>query len=83
MSLLESQALPFLKEFHPELVIVCAGFDALMDDPLADINLVPLDYRMISEKISAEFGPVVFGMEGGYDLATLPLALKATIMAQM
>jgi len=35
----ESQALPFLKEHNPDLVIVCAGYDTLADDELAQVRL--------------------------------------------
>ena len=80
LPLFENKLIPFLKEFDPELVIVCAGFDAMAGDPLANMNLEPTDYRLISQKIKDSFGPVLFGLEGGYDLERLPLGLKESIL---
>lgn len=81
LSLFEEKAVPFIKEFEPELVIVSAGYDALGLDPLANINLMPTDFGRITSKIRETFGACVFGLEGGYSLEGLPQALKSTILA--
>ena len=39
MELLSEKAIPFIKEFAPELIIVCAGYDALAVDPLANVRV--------------------------------------------
>jgi acetoin utilization deacetylase AcuC-like enzyme len=80
LKLLEEKSLPFIKEFEPDLVIVSAGYDALGGDPLANINLKPVDYGQITRLIKENFGAVVFGLEGGYSLEGLPHALKSTIL---
>ena len=80
LKLFEENALPFIKQFEPELVIVAAGYDALGGDPLANVNLKPVDYGRITRLIKDNFGAVVFGLEGGYGLDKLPLALKSTIL---
>jgi acetoin utilization deacetylase AcuC-like enzyme len=36
-SIFRKEAIPFIKEFQPELVIVSAGYDALQSDPLAQV----------------------------------------------
>lgn len=36
--MLEERAIPFLKSFGPDLLIVSAGYDALADDPLAQVT---------------------------------------------
>ena len=71
--------MPFLKEFDPDLVIVSAGYDALASDELANVQLVPDDYRWISEILIKNFGATVFGLEGGYNLRDLPLAVEQTL----
>lgn len=81
---LSSEALPFLlshPEGGPELVIVCAGYDGLASDELASGGLKTDDYRRISERIRGAFPgvPTVFGLEGGYNLRDLPLALEASL----
>ena len=40
----ERVILPRLREFQPELMVISAGFDAHMRDPLANLNLVEDDF---------------------------------------
>src|SRR5690348_15318319 len=47
----ETRILPRLSEFKPELVIISAGFDAHMRDPLANINLAEADFAWATQKI--------------------------------
>ncbi|KAL7543982.1 hypothetical protein ACHAXR_013462 [Thalassiosira sp. AJA248-18] len=71
-------ALPFVcsrDEWEPDLIIVCAGYDALDSDELASVNLVAKDYgemtRLLNEQIGnslSEQPALVFGLEGGYQL---------------
>jgi len=68
--------MPELWEFHPELIIVSAGFDAHADDPLAHIDLGDDDFRWITREImrmadQCADGRVVSLLEGGYDLNVL------------
>ena len=43
--LLEGRAIPFLREFEPDLLIVSAGYDALASDTLADVLIyLPIYY---------------------------------------
>jgi acetoin utilization deacetylase AcuC-like enzyme len=37
-SIFRKEAIPFIQEFHPELVIISAGYDALKSDPLAQVT---------------------------------------------
>ena len=62
--------------FMPEFVLVSAGFDAHIDDPLGDINLSTEAYYTITKEIVAfaNFhceGRVVSTLEGGYNLNVL------------
>lgn len=80
LPLLEHKAIPFLSQFGPDLVIVCAGYDALASDDLAGVNLKPADYAMIAKAIKKAFGSnVLFGLEGGYSLLELPSAVHHTL----
>src|SRR5580658_7242854 len=47
----ENRVLPRLRDFAPELIIISAGFDAHVDDPLANINLVEADFVWATQKI--------------------------------
>jgi len=73
--------IPFLRDFKPDLVIVCAGYDALSSDPLASMNLTPADFRTMTELLKSEFGSkIMWGLEGGYDVIEIPKAIRETIL---
>src|SRR5580693_4689001 len=72
----ENRVLPRLRDFAPELVIISAGFDAHMRDPLANLNLVEADFAWATQKlmdVADRFADdrVVSLLEGGYDLEAL------------
>jgi len=65
-----------LKEFKPEFVLFSAGFDAHINDPLAQLRLESEDFYKITKRtleLSKSFcnGNVVSILEGGYDLKAL------------
>jgi acetoin utilization deacetylase AcuC-like enzyme len=84
----ESRLLPRLLDFAPEFLIISAGFDAHMRDPLANLNLVEDDFVWATQKIMdvadrvAE-GRVVSLLEGGYDLEALASSAAAHVTTLM
>lgn len=73
---------PLAREYHPELILVSAGFDAHETDPLGSESLTTQGYGLLAArvKVLAEElcgGKVVFFLEGGYD----PLCLANNVMA--
>ena len=65
-----------IKQFKPEFLLFSAGFDAHIDDPLAQMRLSTEDYYTITKRTleySKSFcnGRVVSILEGGYDLRAL------------
>ena len=65
-----------LKEFKPEFLLFSAGFDAHIDDPLAQLRLSSEDFYKITKRtleVSKPFfnGNIVSILEGGYDLRAL------------
>ena len=65
-----------LKEFKPEFLLISAGFDAHIDDPLAQLRLSSEDFYKITKRtleVSKPFcnGNIVSILEGGYDLRAL------------
>jgi len=65
-----------LKEFKPEFLLFSAGFDAHIDDPLAQLRLSSEDFYNLTKRtleISKSLcnGNVVSILEGGYDLKAL------------
>jgi acetoin utilization deacetylase AcuC-like enzyme len=84
----ENVILPRLREFAPELLVISAGFDAHMRDPLANLNLIEADFHWATRKlmeiadVSAQ-GRVVSLLEGGYDLQGLASSAAAHVTALM
>ncbi|MFY9897735.1 MAG: histone deacetylase family protein [Xanthobacteraceae bacterium] len=84
----ETRLLPRLEEFRPELVIISAGFDAHMRDPLANINLAEADFIWATQKImdladGCAGGRVISLLEGGYDLQALGNSVAAHVATLM
>jgi acetoin utilization deacetylase AcuC-like enzyme len=70
---------PVVAAFDPELVLVSAGFDAHVDDPLAGMAVTEAGFTELARR-SAQLGPrVAVVLEGGYNLATLPRLVEAAI----
>ncbi len=73
-----------LDQFKPQLIFFSAGFDAHVNDPLADLQFKDEDYvwltasiRRIAEKYSQ--GRMISVLEGGYDLDALAGVVPAHI----
>lgn len=81
----DDQAGAFLSEFlagaRSSLLIVSAGYDANQADPLAGVALQPEDYGWFTQRCMELTPAVLFGLEGGYDLAALAESVAATIRA--
>ena len=70
---------PAVAAFDPELVLVSAGFDAHVDDPLAGMEVTDAGFTELARR-SAQLGPHVAAvLEGGYNLATLPRLVDAAL----
>ncbi len=67
------------RRFDPELVIVSAGFDAHVEDPLADIELTAPGFRELSRRCAALAPRVAAVLEGGYNTSTLPGLVEAAL----
>jgi acetoin utilization deacetylase AcuC-like enzyme len=68
--------LPALDDFAPDFLLVSAGFDAHINDPLAQIRLLEGDFAWVTEKLLEAAqkhtgGKLVATLEGGYDLDAL------------
>ena len=70
---------PAVRAFAPELVLVSAGFDAHVDDPLAHMEVTEQGFEELARR-SAQLGPRVAAvLEGGYNLHTLPRLVEAAL----
>ena len=75
-----------VKQFKPEFLLFSAGFDAHIDDPLAQLRLSSEDFYKITKRTleySKSFcnGRVVSILEGGYDLKALQISSQRHVDA--
>jgi acetoin utilization deacetylase AcuC-like enzyme len=80
--------LPALDTFKPELIIVSAGFDAHVRDPLASLRMVEDDFAWVTRQIRDKAeklceGRLVSVLEGGYDLDGLSGSVAAHVTELM
>ncbi len=78
--------LPALAAFDPDFILISAGFDAHLADPMAQLRLTEDDFFWVTSEICrlAEDcceGRVVSTLEGGYDLAALGASAVAHVKA--
>jgi acetoin utilization deacetylase AcuC-like enzyme len=75
----EERVDPAVRAFAPELVLVSAGFDAHVDDPIAGMHVTADGFRELARR-TADLGPRVAAvLEGGYDPRTLPVLVEAAL----
>lgn len=72
--------MPVAREYQPELVVVSAGFDAALGDPLGGMTLSPAGYaQMTSRLLTLARGRLLLSLEGGYDLRAISRAAAACL----
>jgi acetoin utilization deacetylase AcuC-like enzyme len=85
LSLLEHIVLPAAKVFEPDLVLVSAGFDAHVEDPLAGCRLNTQSFarmaRQMRDFAAAAHIPLGLVLEGGYNIPVLAECVPATLAA--
>jgi acetoin utilization deacetylase AcuC-like enzyme len=84
----EQMLAPAAKKVKPELVLISAGFDSRIDDPLGNFLLTDADFADLTRimlKIADQTagGRVVSVLEGGYSLTGLASAVRSHVEALM
>ncbi len=77
----KNQILPKIDEFKPEAIIISAGFDAHIDDPLGQVNLSTEFYTWMTERLMEKAeqysgNRIISVLEGGYNLGMLPICIE-------
>ncbi|KAA9006964.1 histone deacetylase family protein [Histidinibacterium aquaticum] len=85
---METQVLPRIEAFAPELILVSAGFDAHAADPLAGLLLTENDFTWVTHRLCDLAdrhcgGKLVSSLEGGYDLDALGHSARAHVEVLM
>jgi acetoin utilization deacetylase AcuC-like enzyme len=70
---------PAVQAFDPELLLVSAGFDAHVDDPLAGMRVTADGFRELARRSAGLAPRVAAVLEGGYDPRTLPDLVGAAL----
>ena len=70
---------PAVRSFEPGLLIVSAGFDAHVDDPLAHMAVTADGFRDMAARCMQLAPQVGAALEGGYNLETLPGLVEAAL----
>ncbi|MBN1831224.1 MAG: histone deacetylase [Deltaproteobacteria bacterium] len=75
---------PIAIEFNPEIILVSAGFDIYMEDPLGGMRVTPTGFAAMTRSImqigeECCGGNVVITLEGGYDIQGQCNSVKAVL----
>ncbi|CAD8079219.1 unnamed protein product [Paramecium primaurelia] len=74
---------PIIKQFGPDFIIISAGYDSAMGDPLGCINNTREGYQYITEQLSQICPKVLAVLEGGYNLDVTADCALATFQQLM
>ena len=74
----EEEVLPALSDFSPELLLISAGFDAHLDDPLGGMKLTEDSFVKFTRLIKTGI-PIVSVLEGGYNLRALAESVRTHV----
>jgi acetoin utilization deacetylase AcuC-like enzyme len=66
-----TQAIDWLGNFEPDLLIVSFGADTFVGDPISHFSLETRDYKPMARRIAAMGLPTLIVMEGGYAVDAL------------
>ena len=86
LRILDEELLPVMDCFKPQFVIVSAGFDAHVNDPLSSTTVTEHGFAAMTERalsITSDHadGRLISVLEGGYDLDGLSLSVEAHLRA--
>ena len=71
LSVLDAFVLPALRQYDPEYLVLAAGFDTYVRDPVGHFELEHADYPEIGERFGRLGLPTLVVQEGGYYAAHL------------
>jgi acetoin utilization deacetylase AcuC-like enzyme len=86
LDVLRRRVVPAVEAFNPEVLMISAGFDAHLDDPLANVALSEAAYCDMTRELVALAerkcgGKVISVLEGGYHLRALGRSVVRHLIA--
>lgn len=84
----EERIIPEIERFKPQILLLSAGYDAHVRDPLGGMRVTTAGFRWIMEELVLLAkeqcgGKLVAALEGGYDLAALRESVEAQLEAMV
>ena len=84
LELFDEVVTPEVAAFHPDVLVVSAGFDAHRDDPLAELRLDDETYAAIADRVRTLAdahcdGRSLWLLEGGYDLRAIAASVAGCL----
>ena len=85
---IQDAIIPRISAFHPDMILLSAGFDAHERDPLGSLRLTAEDFAWVTQQMmdladSQCEGRIVSVLEGGYDLTGLADSVAAHVRQLM
>lgn len=82
LHILRHRLRPALEDFRPQFLLLSAGFDAHLADPLGDMRVTTQGFRQMTDEVMALAdqlceGRCVSVLEGGYDLEATSASIAA------
>ena len=80
LALFDRVILPIVRAFDPSLILVSAGFDASLGDPLGQMRVTPAGFAQLTHRLQeVHSGKVVLALEGGYNLGAISASTQACL----
>lgn len=76
----ETNILPRLRAWNPDVVLISAGYDAVKGDDLAGMQVSPHQFRRCTEVLLRLGKPILAVLEGGYNPALLGACVQETVL---
>jgi acetoin utilization deacetylase AcuC-like enzyme len=77
----ERVAMPVVRAFEPDWILISAGYDAHRFDPLGGLMLESVDYAAMAWQLASVVPPnrIIAFLEGGYDLDAIRQSARLTV----
>ena len=81
LDIFNKEIIPKLKDISPDIILVSAGFDAAVGDPLGGYNVTPKGFRKMVELMLTVQQRLALILEGGYNLDSIAESMAECVEA--
>lgn len=79
LKLFDKYVMTTVNQLKPDVILISAGFDAAINDPLGGCELLPEDYRRMTHSLMNKCDNVLAFLEGGYNVTSLSQCVNEVI----